>query len=210
MLYLKKKIGKTLLGIWQVEETCEELSSTLLHQEWLCSISKVQSVSRKREMLATRVLLKELLGEEKEICYYDSGKPYLSDGSYQISISHTKRYVAVVLDRDNTLGLDIEQRTDKIFKVRDRVVSSSDFIDPANEQVHLLLHWSAKEAMFKYLDAEGVDFRSNLHIKDFKPQSEGVFEASESKTDKGQFFDAHYMVNEEFVLVCLLKKEVGL
>lgn len=210
MLYLKREIGKTLLGIWQVEETCEELSLVLLHQEWLDLISKVHSTSRKREMLATRVLLKELLGEEKQICYYNSGKPYLSDNSYQISISHTKGYVAIVLDKKNTVALDIEQRTDKIFRVRDRVVSSSDFIDPTNELVHLLLHWSAKEAMFKYLDAEGVDFRSNLHIKDFKPQTEGVFEASESKTDKGQTFDAHYMVNKEFVLVCLLKKAVDL
>lgn len=204
MLYLKKYIGKSLLGIWKVEETCDELSSLLEHKDWLESVYKAKSESRWREMLAARVLLKELLGEEKRISYYKSGKPYLSDDSYKISISHTRGYVAVILHQTQTMGLDIEKQTDKIFKVKDRIITSSDYIDTGNAQTHLLLHWSAKEAMFKYLDAQGVDFRKNLHVESFIPKSCGTFRVSESKTIQKQSFDAYYMVEIDFVLVCLV------
>lgn len=203
MLYLKEYIGESLLGVWKVEETSDKLLSFLLHNEWLDLVHAVKADSRKQEMLATRVLLKELLGEEKQICYYKSGKPYLQDYSFKISISHTQGYVAVILHRDRTMGLDIEQRTNKIFKVKDRVITERDLIDPNNEQVHLLLHWSAKEAMFKYLDAEGVDFRKNLHVEPFVPQEVGKFMVSESRTEKKQRFEAYYQVTSDFVLVCL-------
>lgn len=208
MLYLKKQIENAVLGVWKIEETCETLFSLLSHKAWLDKISRVKSESRRCEMLATRVLLKELLDEEKQICYYESGKPYLADNSFQISISHTENYVAIILDKTQTMGLDIEQRTDKIFKVKDRLISKDDYIDSSNEQIHLLLHWSAKEAMFKYLNAEGVDFRKNLHVEGFTPNEEGVFYVSESKTKKKQHFKAYYMVTSDFVMVCLAERDV--
>lgn len=207
MIYLKKQINDhTLLGIWKVEETNEDLLSMLDRKEWLDDALSAISTSRKREMLATRVLLKELLGQEKLICYYDSGKPYLDDRSYNISISHTKGYVAIALHKQHTMGLDIEQCTDKIFRVKDRLITRYDFIDSKNEQIHLLLHWSAKEAMFKYLNAEGVDFRRNLHIEPFTPKDRGIFLTSESRTEDRQQFNAHYIVEEDFVLVCLVER----
>lgn len=209
MIYLKKRIDNTLLGVWKVEETIDELYSRLIHKHWLLDVAAAVSVSRKKEMLATRVLLKELLGEEKKICYYPSGKPYLSDESYEISISHTKGYVAVALHRHKTMGLDIEQCTDKILRVRERITTRYDYIDPENERNHLLLHWSAKEAMFKFLNSEGVDFRRNLHVEPFTPYEQGVFRASESKTKERQHFDAHYIVEGDFVLVCLKEVEMS-
>lgn len=208
MLYLKKQISDSaLLGIWKIEESPADLYSRL---EKVCCKSfygEAKSVTRKLEILATRVLLKELLGVEKEICHFPSGKPYLSDGAYQLSISHTKNYVAIILDKSLTMGLDIEQRTNKIFRVRDRIISQSEYIDPAQEQIHLLLHWSAKEAMFKYLNVSGVDFRNHLHVEAFSPGLEGVFNVFESRTSHRQVFNAHYLVDSEFVLVSLIEKE---
>lgn len=204
MLFLKRQIAsETLLGIWKIEESIEELYEMLDRKDWLQKVDQAKSISRKREMLATRVLLKELLGEEKLICYCDSGRPYLEDQSCQLSISHTRGYVAIALNKENLLGLDIEQISDKIFRVRDRVIGDRDSIDQDNEQIHLLLHWSAKEAMFKYLDLEGVDFRKNLHVEPFIPQQEGIFITSESRTENQQTFEAFYIVDKDFVLVCL-------
>lgn len=209
MIYFKKQIRNTLLGVWKVEETIEQLLSQLAHKEWLNDVYAAASDSRKIEMLATRVLLKTLVKEEKRICYYPSGKPFLSDGSYEISISHTKGYVAIALHRYKKMGLDIEQCTDKIFRVRERLITRYDYIDPEHERDHLLLHWSAKEAMFKYLNAQGVDFRRNLHIEPFTPSEQGVFYASESKTKERQKFDAHYIVEDDFVLVCLKEQRIS-
>lgn len=85
-------------GIWKASESLEELLALLPHKEkYEEGIGKFTAVSRKLEWLAVRVLLYTMLGEEKEIHYYSNGGPYLADGSFSISISHTKGYVAVLL-----------------------------------------------------------------------------------------------------------------
>lgn len=204
MLYYREYIsGQTLLGVWKITESKDDLLSFLDDHEHLDEILNIKSQTRILEMLAVRVLLKELLGEEKKIYYLPSGKPLLEDHSYHISISHTKGYVTVALNKSSLVGLDIEYISDKILRVKDRVISVGEYIDSENEVLHLLLHWSAKEAMFKFLDTESVDFREHLFVEKFSFAKEGVFSARELRTSFKHVFKAHYKVDEDFVLVCL-------
>lgn len=208
MLYSKEYITEsTLLGIWKIEETREELLSMLQHHEWIQSIYTIKSESRILEILAARVLFKELLGEEKEIYYNSSGKPFLTDKSYHISVSHTKGYVGVVLNKEKFVGLDLEQISDKIFRVRERLISPYEYIDKDNELIHLLLHWSAKEAMIKFLDIDGIDIRRHLFIDKFIPREKGHFPAAESRTETHYQFDVYYQMEKDFVVVCLEANE---
>lgn len=204
MIYLKEYISEsTLLGVWKIEETRDELLSLLSHHEWVQNIYSIRSESRVLEVLTARILLKELLGEEKEVYYSSSGKPILTDNSFHISVSHTRGYVAVAINKDRLIGLDIEQISDKIFRVESRLMSESEYIDENNRLIHLLLHWSAKEAMFKFLDVEGVDFRRHLFIDRFIPREKGIFPTAESRTETHYQFDAYYRVEPDFVMVCL-------
>ncbi len=204
MLYSIEYITEsTLLGIWKIEESREELLSMLHHHEWIQNIYSIKSESRVLEILAARVLFKELLGEEKEIYYNSSGKPFLADKSYHISVSHTRGYVGVALNKHKLLGLDLEQVSEKIFKVRSRLISPHEYIDENNELIHLLLHWSAKEAMIKFLDIEGIDICKHLFIDKFIPRKKGYFPAAESRTETHYQFDAYYRVEKDFVVVCL-------
>ena len=88
-LYRTYSEGEFLLGIWKSDETTEQLLASLEHKDWYREKLAVFSEKRKHEWLSVRVLLKALCGEEKEIAYYSSGRPYLKDGSRYISISHT-------------------------------------------------------------------------------------------------------------------------
>ena len=86
-------------AIWQVGETAGELrkrltSSSLPYDEELACL---KAESRRLEYLVVRVLLRTLCGEEKQIKHLPSGKPYLADGSFHITISHTRGYVAIGL-----------------------------------------------------------------------------------------------------------------
>ena len=94
-----------------MDETEEELLSMLPRREvYARCVSQYAAPHRRLEWLAVRVLLFTLLGEERDIAYRPSGKPYLADGSYALSISHTKGYAAVVLgEPDSEVGIDIEQ-----------------------------------------------------------------------------------------------------
>lgn len=204
MLYAKEYItSDTQIGIWQIEESREVLLSGLSHHEWVENIDTIKSESRVLEILAARLLIKELVGEEKQVYYTPSGKPYLTDRSHHISVSHTKKFVAVAINKVKPVGLDIEQISEKIRRVKSRVIGEGEYIDAENELVHLLLHWSAKEAIFKFLDSDSIDFRKHLSVSRFVPEMEGFFVASESRTDSNHQFEAYYRVDQNFVMVCL-------
>lgn len=89
------------------------------------------------------------------------------------------------------------------MRVQNRVIGKGEYIDKDNELAHLLLHWSAKEAMFKFLDADSIDFREHLFVGQFIPGQKGIFEASEYRTGSGHQFTAYYKVEPDFVMVCL-------
>ncbi len=205
MLYYEQHFSSTsCLGIWYLEETTDQLYSQLDDKEWIASIHANPFEHRKRVMLAARLLLKHMLGEEKCICYHQSGRPYLADQSYNISISHTGNYIAIILDRNRKVGIDIEQYTDKVLRAQHRFIAEGEQIEEGKEQVHLLLHWSAKEALFKILDPSSIDFVKHLYIDPFKPIEIGKFKIREILTSQKKEYEAQYMTTDEFVLVYIL------
>lgn len=207
MFYYKQEIGFSQLAVWRIDETKEELLSMLDRKDWLDNFIHIKSESRILEILAVRVLIKELVGEEKKIEYLPSGRPFLADQSYHIGISHTRKYVSIVLNQYYPVALDMEQISDKVRRVRSRLVSEAEYIDEQQDIIHLLLHWSTKEAIFKYIDMEAVDFRKHLLVEHFSPQSFGLFTARESRTDNVHQFSVYYWLMEDFVLVYILSSD---
>ncbi len=195
----------TIWGVREISGTSEELLLKLERKElYLPVLSQIKLEKRKREWLTVRILLKELLGEEKEVEYDTAGKPFFKDNSYQISISHTTGYVAVILNPIHLVGIDIEQITNRVFRIRDRFLSKEEntHISKEEELIHLLLHWSAKETMFKVLGKEDVVFNEQLNIRPFKPEIKRLttFSSYETRTSQKNEFIICYIVNSEYVL----------
>ena len=157
---------------------------------------------RKQEWLAVRVLLKELCGEEKKIAYLPSGKPYLEDGSAFVSFSHTSGYVAVALHPSAEVGVDIEQYGTRVQRVASRFIREDEkvSVESGDEIYALLLHWSAKETMFKLMKDEAVDFIKHLRILPFVPEESGTFHAYEYRSGQEQEFLIHYDTHPDYVL----------
>ena len=202
-LYRTYRKGDLTVGVWKVDETVEQLRSMFHHFSiYEEAFSRFSSEKRQQEWLAIRVLLKELCGEEKEIMYHPSGKPYLKDGSACISFSHTHGYVAVALHPFSEVGVDIEQYGTRVQRVASRFIREDEMVSiKAGDEVYaLLLHWSAKETMFKLLEEEAVDFISHLHILPFRLQESGVFEAREYRSGKEKNFLIHYDTHPDYVL----------
>lgn len=197
------------LGIWKIEETAEELMTnlsvrTLANERF----QRYTNKTRISEWLAVRNLLKTICCEEKQICYTESGKPYLSDNSYKISITHTKGYVAVLIHSILEVGIDIEQQSNRVLKLKERFMSAAELsnLDSTNEATHALLYWSAKETLFKILPESEIDFREHLHINNFPLKESGQIGASETKTLENQKFEISYQVFADFVLTFALSK----
>jgi 4'-phosphopantetheinyl transferase EntD len=216
-------IENNIIGIAPIREDWETLLSQLDKKERYLPYLEKMSEYRRQEWLSVRVLLKELAGEEKEILYFPSGKPYLADGSYHISISHTKcrriagqarndsssGYVAVILNAGEEVAIDIEQISPRVQKIRSRFINEAEeqALSKENELKHLLLHWSAKESIFKVLDTENVDFKTQLRIAPFEPLTGewSSFKATETRTEKQQSFNVNYFVHEDYVLTYIAR-----
>ena len=111
-LFLQHKTDDIQWAVWKMEEPLEVLLALLPDvRRAFCEqeLHRFVSERRKMEWLSVRVLLYSMLQEDKEIGYSLEGKPYLTDHSFFISISHTKGYVAVMLASFTPAGIDIEQ-----------------------------------------------------------------------------------------------------
>lgn len=211
MALFRQELSETYQwGIWKQEEDVDMLLSKLPTEgrdEYLQGIEKFTSDSRRQEWLAIRVLLFELLGEMKSISYKPSGKPYFTDCSAYLSISHTKGYVAVIVSKSREVGIDIEQRRDRVLKVAHKYVREDErsFFFPDDEVTSLLLIWSAKEVMFKCLDESEIDFREHLYVQLPTEQKDAYMSCSEFRTQSTHHFRIHFLIHPDFVMTWTIR-----
>ncbi len=200
MLIYKDINTKYTLGIWEITEPADSLLALLEENEADTLRHNYHSESRLREIAATRILLSQIIEKAAKIEYLPSGKPYLIDSPLNISISHTKGYAAVILSPKEHLGIDIEYISDRVKRIQNRFVSDKEYIDPQNEIRHLLLHWSAKETMYKALSKEGVELKTDFLIDPFTPNNSGLISAREYYSHKQLSFNIQYLITADYVL----------
>ena len=192
MLFFDQKFDDTHVYVWHLTEDYEELLSMLPDADDVQTEAEARFSSDNRilEWTAVRVLLYTVLGRQVHIDYDEHGAPMLPEyEGMDISISHTKGYVAIALSETSYVGIDVEQiehpeegREAKVERVRDRFVSDE---ESAETMTGLLLHWSAKESVFKLLGREHVDFLHDLRVQPFDENNdEGHFLLDDLKKDE--------------------------
>lgn len=172
----------TILAVWKIEESEEELVSGLqLKQHELDFISSLNNGKRLLHWLSTRLLLRTMLNTSEYIdCRMDEhGKPYLVDLDYHISLSHSYDYAAVIIGKKRKVGVDIELIKHKIKGIRHKFLSD---VELAQKQIGdningLYVCWCAKEAIYKWNGRKGLEFKQDMHIKPFKLKDEGQLNA---------------------------------
>ena len=204
-LYLKKELdNEAVIGVWQITETEEELkelSST--PSDEMEEISFIRSESLRKQRLAVRALLNTLFDEKVYLSHHDNGKPYLENNPGNVSITHTEKYVAVILHEEENVGIDIES-LDRDFSVVEKKALSEDEIDDLEDEKRneqLAIYWCAKEAVFKLLSRYNVDFAEQIEIERFRPRGEGELEATFTSKNDEEEFDLEYITFDRHVLV---------
>ncbi len=204
MLFDSYIIETAKLGIWKISENVDELCAMLsaVNEKKFLAIT---SENRQKEWLTVRILLKTLCGEEKTIIYTESGKPLLKDNSYNISISHTKGFVAVLLDPIRQVGIDIEYLSDRAFKLKERFMSKKELSSllPDNPVDKSLIYWSAKETLIKLLDKKDVILSEDLLVEPFILDNKGILIGKASSTEES--FSINYKFTNSFVLTWCIK-----
>ena len=202
MLYFTKRFDGWRIAIWHVTESIDELYASLPDDDAIRSEAETRfrAPARILEWVAVRVLLCDMLDRQVPILYHDNGAPYLPDYEHlDISISHTRGYVAVALAEEGEIGIDIEQKSEKVLRIKKRFVNEDESAETLDQ---MLLHWSAKETAFKMLNRDKVDFLKHFHIKPFEidESQEGHFLLQETKTSEERMFQIEYKLFPDFVL----------
>lgn len=202
----EKKINTAVgvIGIWKLNDS----SDTLLEQ---CKLSisdqhkfnKITFERRKREFLASRILIEILLERPQEVSYNNSGKPYLKGTSQNISISHSADFATVFIS-EKKIGIDVEQTTRNIDRVAPRFLHPDEtkFIAKLeNQQNAKILFWSAKEAIFKCTEFQGIQFNQQIFVPPFQLKSKGCFNGNLQLNNKTVNYKLHYFFFKNNVIV---------
>ena len=161
----------TKMGVWHIAET----ESFFLDKVPL-PILGITHYHKRLQHLADRYLLQELFPEFPYhlIEIADTKKPFLLNEEYHFSVSHCGDYAAVIINKDQRVGIDIELVTPKIERIKHKFLSGDELIGnwkleisntaPIQSANLLTLLWSCKEAVFKWYGYGGVDFKKHIHL----------------------------------------------
>ncbi len=210
-LYLIKDLDDdyhSRVGVWQVNESEAELRALCsVPSDELEEISYIKNESLRKQKLAVRALLDALFEEKVYLSHHDNGKPYLENSAMNISITHTTRYVAVILNPTDEVGIDCESLDRDFSAVEKKALSEEEIegledIDKDQRNEQLAIYWCAKEAIYKKMSRYKVDFAEQIGIDDFRIRGEGELEATFTDKDGYQedlslqyiTFDRHVLV----------------
>jgi len=205
-LFLKKELDNdATIYLWHITESEAELrESTQIPDSELEDLMYTKSEARRKEKLAVRALLNEIFDEKVYLGHHDNGKPYLHNMATEISISHTDDFVAIIIHPDEDLGIDVE-RLDRDFSAVEKKALSEDEIDDLSEHkrsLQLAIYWCAKEAIYKRMSINGVNFAEQIEIDRFNPHDEGDLDATFYYKDGTEDeFELQYMVFDNHVVV---------
>ncbi len=177
-LLLKKQIPNAILGIWEILESSQELFSlSNLNEKEQDFYRSLKSDLRKKHWLSYRLLLPLLAPDlqNRSIEYDECGKPFLSDNRYQISVSHSGKFAALILSDNSFVGIDIELMQHKIMKLTKKFLSPQElqYDFGAQEKESLYVIWCAKESLYKMHGKRDLSFKQHIIIDPFSFNGHG-------------------------------------
>jgi phosphopantetheinyl transferase len=197
-VYLCRREADSVLAVWRCDESIDELTAAIpFPPSVLGEAEGFRAQHRREEWLAVRALFYTVMGRYIPIHYESSGKPRLEEG--YISISHTKGYVAVAYSRSHEVAVDIEQYGERVVRVAPRFMNPAE--DAGGDVWSLLLHWSAKETVYKLVGDSAVDFAKSIVVRPFRVDAAGEMSVSAICSD-GDWgvFPVNYITDRDFVL----------
>ena len=208
-LYSRKELDNGAeIAVWEVTESEEELLSIIsIPNEELDELFLTKSGARRREKLAIRALLNTIFEDKVYLGHHDNGSPFIQNNPVHISITHTDRFVAIILHKTEDVGIDIESLSRDFSAVEKKALSEDevDDLSDKNRNQQLAIYWCTKEALYKRMSRNGVDFAKQMEVERFTPHDEGKIEAT--FTDKDgleEEFELEYEIFDNHLLVWLV------
>ncbi len=204
--YLNKD---TVIGVWKIEEELPALLEMVdMSPEDLKRYEIFRSTSRKMEFLSVRALLAEMMGRDARIVYNKNNKPFIKNGSHFISITHSNKLTAILMSRNERVGIDLEYMRLNINAFASKFLNKREKITRrwADRTYHLYIHWCAKEAIYKICDKEGINIVNDISIEPFEVRESGEIKGSVKNERIDDQFTLYYSKYDNYTIVWTKKK----
>lgn len=141
-------------------------------------LATLNSPVRRAQWASWRKIVRNELGSEARIRYNSAGAPVLEEPVGRVShlsVSHSTDYVAVMFAQGRC-GVDIESVGRNFGRVAARYISPTERealaagVGPHFEAIM----WSAKESVYKYAQATGVDFTEEMIATTIDPVAQTI------------------------------------
>lgn len=200
----------TTIGLWDVSGLShDELmeNATFFSEKEKSEIHILKSDHRKKEKLAAKILIGQLLGKDTQIIYDVHGKPFIGNSNCHLSISHSHGHLAVIVNEANSTGIDIQKFTPKISSIRKKFMSEAELksisgLPEELEMQHVI--WGAKECMYKEFGKEGIIFSEQMRCEPFNYTIKGVLNASLETKNTLKNYKIAYKKSGDFMLVYIV------
>lgn len=204
LINIREVYPQVSLGLWQMDESVSQLYE---QYPWLQAHKaeldkRYKNDARKLEFLVARVLLRHMLEvagcsesqilQVGDISHRADGKPLLK--GYHISVSHTQGFVALVLSKSHEVAVDIEYFSDRVQRIASKFMRKDEKARGLDE---LLVHWCAKETIFKLFSDDHLPF-DQMRVAPFDTMSDWACEVENLKSSKKVRVD--FELTMEFVL----------
>ena len=187
---------------WHLSETIDELIELWGNEKYPQRYDSTMTEKRRREIMATALLLRQHFGKDITLNYTSNGAPIIDNG--YISISHTESYVVIATHPLRPVGVDIETIGNKAVRVMERFLSPNEIaLLPTEEKLlscgtshrtaAIHLAWSVKECIYKIYPS-AIEFRKDIILSSFDTLPEGVVTARLSDSDRT--IQAHYTLHD--------------
>jgi phosphopantetheinyl transferase len=142
--------------------------------------------------------------DEFGVCKYDivkdfHGKPYLSDNEFNISISHSFDYCAVMFHPFRNVGVDIQKIEDKLLPLAPKFLTDREIEMLKDNLLELCIAWSAKEAAYKHTGVKGLSMKNNFHIIE-PPADNSLIIKYVMENDEAFFLSTTYTLFGDYVM----------
>lgn len=153
--------------IWEIDEE----KNTLFHltdDRLKKGFEKIVKEEPKLQWLASRALLSAII-KEKDI-QFDSikkdefGKPYLTNCEWNFSISHSGKYAALIISKNNFIGVDIETKFEQTHRLKNKFSTDFELNFIGNDFQKSALIWSAKESIYKAYGKKRLIFKDDMRM----------------------------------------------
>ena len=193
------------IGIWHITESFEKLNSEItLNTEDKELLNSFNYKPKQLEWLAGRITLKRLC-EHYSIAYNgikknEHGKPYLHGLNWEISLTHSYPYVAAIIDKYDSVGIDLEQPRQTLKTISHKYLNQEELHNANNEVDHLCIYWCAKETLYKIHGKKGLIFKDQIALDPIVINSIGNLNGKIIADNTIKCYKLQFRIDNDYIL----------